>query len=104
MHEIKNIPELKSAVELLFNGEYEKAILEMDLLTKQFTSIVNVSKFEKEELIFKIRLLSDQIKQIEIEKIEVESQIDSFNRRYILELNPLIASIILLKKKDLRKT
>lgn len=103
LHEIKNIPELKSAVSLLFNGEYEKAILEMDALTKQFTSPVNVSKFEKEELIFKIRLLSEQIKQIEIEKTEVESHIATFNRRYILELNPLIASIILLKKKIYEK-
>jgi hypothetical protein len=103
LHEIKNIEELKTAVELLFKGEYEKAIMEMDLLTKKYTAVINVSILEKEELIFKIRLLSEQIKQLEIEKTEVEEQVDKFNRRYILELNPLIASIIQLKRKIYEK-
>lgn len=103
LHEIKEVAELRTAVDLLFNGEYEKAIIEMELLSKKFTALTNVSLIEKEELIFKIRLLSEQIKQIEIEKTEVEEQVDNFNRRYILELNPLIASVILLKKKIYEK-
>lgn len=103
LHEIKNIEELKTAVDLLFNGEYEKAIAEMELLTKKFTALTNVSLLEKEELIFKIRLLSEQIKQIEIECTEVEEVIDNFNRRYILELNPIIAVLINLKKKIYEK-
>lgn len=103
LHEIKDVIELKTAVDLLFSGEYEKAIAEMESLTKRFTSLTSVSLLEKEELIFKIRLLSEQIKQIEIEKIEAEEQVDNFNRRYILELNPLIASVILLKKKIYEK-
>jgi hypothetical protein len=103
LHEIKNIEELKSAVDLLFKGEYEKAVVEMDLLSKRFTTLINVSVLEKEELVFKIRLLSEQIKQIEVEKTEIEEQVDNFNRRYILELNPLIASIIQLKKKIYEK-
>lgn len=103
LHEIKNVEELKTAVDLLFKGEYEKAIIEMETLSRKFTAITCVSILEKEELIFKIRLLSEQIKQIEIEKTEIEEQIDNFNRRYILELNPLIARIIQLKKKIYEK-
>ncbi|MBL0330041.1 MAG: hypothetical protein IPP64_11640 [Bacteroidetes bacterium] len=103
LHEIKDVAELKTAVDLLFNGEYEKAKVEIDLLTKKFTALTNVSILEKEELVFKIRLLSEQIKQIEIERTEVEDVIDNFNRRYILELNPIIASIINLKKKIYEK-
>lgn len=103
LHEIKNVEELRSVVDHLFNGEYEKAKLEMDFLYKKFHSLSNVSVLEKEELIFKIRLLAEQIKQIEIENTEVEEQIDNFNRRYILELNPLIAMVIQLKKKIYEK-
>ncbi len=103
LYEIKNVDELKSAVDLLFNGEYEKAIVEMELLTKAFTTLTNVSILEKEELIFKIRLLSEQVKQIEIEITEIEEQVDNFHRRYILELNPIIASILRIKKKIYEK-
>lgn len=103
LHEIKHVEELKSAVDFLFNGEYEKAVVEMDLLAKQFTSVTNFIDLEKEEIIFKIRIISEKIKQIEIEKTEIEEQVDHFNRRYILELNPLIASIIQLKKKIYEK-
>ena len=103
LHEIKDVAELKTAVDLLFNGEYEIAKAEMDLLTKKFTALTNVSLLEKEELVFKIRLISEQIKQIEIERTEVEEEIDNFNRRYILELNPIIAMIINLKKKIYEK-
>lgn len=99
LHEIKNVPELQKAVDLLFKGDYFNAKLEMELLCKQFTSLVSVSKIEKEEIIFKIKLVSDQIRQLEIEKNDIEALIDSFNRRYILELNPIIASIIEIKKK-----
>lgn len=103
LQEIKDVEELSTAVEMLLNGDFENAVIEMDRLTKNFTAIVDVSRFEKEELTFKIRLLSEEIKQIEIEKTSVEEKIETFNRRYILELNPLIAIILELKKKIYEK-
>jgi hypothetical protein len=103
IHELKNISELNNLVDLLFRGEYDNAVKEMELLSKQFTSLVNVSFLQKEELVFRIRLISEQIRQLEIELTELEERIDTFNRRYILELNPLIAAIINLKKKIYEK-
>jgi hypothetical protein len=103
LQEIKDVVELAQIVELLNSGEYERAILEMDEFQRNFTAIVNVSHFEKEELIFKIKLISEQIRQLEIEKTSIEEVIETFNRRYILELNPILAVILELKKKIYEK-
>jgi len=103
LHEIKDIKELQDLVQLLFDEKYEEAVSEIDKLTKQYTGIVNHSLIVKEEIIFRIRLISEQIKQLEIEKTEIEEEIENFNRRYILELNPLLAEIIRIKKKILEK-
>lgn len=99
LQEIKDVAELSEIVNLLTSGQYEVAFVKMDELQRNFTAVVNVSHYEKEELIFKIRLISEQIKQLEIEKTNIEEEIDSFNRRFILELNPIIAAILQLKKK-----
>jgi len=99
LQEIKDVAELNEIVNLLTTGQYDVAFAKMDELQRNFTAVVNVSHYEKEELIFKIRLLSEQIKQLEIEKTNIEEEIDSYNRRCILELNPIIAAILQLKKK-----
>ena len=99
LQEIKDVSELSEIVNLLTSGQYDVAFVKMDELQRNFTAVVNVSHYEKEELIFKIRLISEQIKQLEIEKTNIEEEIDSFNRRFILELNPIIAAILQLKKK-----
>lgn len=103
IYELKSIKEFKELVEYLFKGEYEMGLKEMDDLTKRFSTLVNISILEKEELIFKIRLLSEQIRNLEIDLTEIEEKSDSFNRRYILELNPLIADIIKIKTKIYEK-
>jgi phosphatidylserine/phosphatidylglycerophosphate/cardiolipin synthase-like enzyme len=103
LQEIKDVVELAQIVELLNNSEYERAILVMDEFQRNFTAIVNVSHYEKEELIFKIKLISEQIRQLEIEKTSIEEVIETFNRRYILELNPILANILELKKKIYEK-
>ncbi|NBW71790.1 MAG: hypothetical protein EBR24_03285, partial [Flavobacteriia bacterium] len=74
LQEIKDVAELSEIVNLLTSGQYDAAFA-------------------------KIRLISEQIKQIEIEKTNIEEEIDSFNRRFILELKPIIAAILQLKKK-----
>jgi len=99
LQEIKDVSELSEIVNLLTSGQYDVAFVKMDELQRNFTAVVNLSYYEKEELIFKIRLISEQIKQLEIEKTNIEEEIDSFNRRFILELNPIIAAILQLKKK-----
>jgi hypothetical protein len=99
LQEIRDVSELSEIVNLLTSGQYDVAVLKMDELQRNFTAVINVGHFEKEELIFKIRLISEQIKQLEIEKTNIEEEIDSFNRRFILELNPTIAAILQLKKK-----
>lgn len=99
LQEIRDVSELSEIVNLLTSGQYDVAVLKMDELQRNFTAVINVGHFQKEELIFKIRLISEQIKQLEIEKTNIEEEIDSFNRRFILELNPTIAAILQLKKK-----
>lgn len=103
LQEIKDVTELAHIVELLSSGEYERAILAMDEFQKNFTAVVNVSHYEKEELIFKIKLVSEQIRQLELEKTNCEEVIETFNRRYILELNPILSIILELKKKIYEK-
>jgi hypothetical protein len=103
LHEIKDIKELQTLINFLFNEQYDEAISEINKLTKQYTGVVNHSILVKEELIFRIKLISEQIKHLEIEKTEIEEEIGNFNRRYILELNPILAEIIRIKKKILEK-
>lgn len=103
LQEIKDVIELSHIVELLGSGEYDKAILAMDEFQRNFTAVVNVSHYEKEELIFKIKLVSEQIRQLELEKTNLEEVIETFNRRYILELNPILSIILELKKKIYEK-
>jgi hypothetical protein len=99
LQELKDVIALSHIFESLSTGRYDKAILEMDEFQRNFTSVVNISHYEKEELIFKIKILSSQIRQLELEKINLEEVIETFNRRYILELNPILSIILKLKKK-----
>ena len=103
LQELKDIDELSNIVDMLSAGEFERAITAMDDLQRNYTSIINVSHFEKEALIFKIKLLSEQIRQLEIEQTTIEEVITAFNRRSYLELNPIISKIIELKKKIYEK-
>lgn len=103
LQEIKDVEELKHITQLLLEGQYEEAVKEMILFEKKFTALSNVIFHEKEELAFRIRLVSEQIRQSELEETELEEIIASYNRRFILELNPIIALILELKKKLAKK-
>ncbi len=100
---MKNIEELKHIVNLLLAGNYELASNEMNTFKKQYTQIVDVTATEKAQLQSQINLLSLQIEALEIEKTETEAIIEQFNHRYIIELNPLIAKVLLFKKKIYEK-
>jgi GNAT superfamily N-acetyltransferase len=51
LQEIRDVSELSEIVNLLTSGQYDVAFLKMDELQRNFTAVVNVSHFEKEELI-----------------------------------------------------
>jgi hypothetical protein len=103
IHELKLIKELSPITTLLLAGKYDLAFIEIEKFEKSYTQLVDVSAIEKAQILSQIKLLSYQIETLEIEKTEIETQIEQFNHRYIIELNPLISKILALKKKIYEK-
>ena len=103
IHELKLIKELTPITNLLLAGKYDLAFKKIEKFEKNHTRLVDVSAIEKAQLLSQIKLFSYQIETLEIEKTEIEAQIEQFNHRYIIELNPLISKILALKKKIYEK-
>lgn len=103
IHELKHIKELSPIITLLLASKYDLAFIEIKKFEKNYIQLVDVSAIEKAQILSQIKLLSYQIETLEIEKTENEAQIEQFNHRYILELNPLISKILALKKKIYEK-
>jgi hypothetical protein len=103
IYELKLIKELTPITNLLLGGKYDLAFIEMEKFEKNYTLLVDVTAIEKAQILSQIKLLSFQIESLEIEKTEIETQIEQFNHRYIIELNPLISKILKLKKKIYEK-
>lgn len=103
IHELKLIKELAPIITLLLAEKYDLAFIEIEKFEKNYTQIVDVSAIEKAQILSQIKLLSYQIETLEIEKTEIEAQIEQFNHRYIIQLNPLISKILALKKKIYEK-
>ncbi|PIB32243.1 hypothetical protein BFP78_10365 [Gaetbulibacter sp. 5U11] len=103
IHELKLIKELTLITNLLLAGNYDLAFLEIEKFEKNYTQLIDVTAIEKSQIVSQIKLLSYQIETLEIEKTEIEAQIEQFNHRYIIELNPLISKILALKKKIYEK-
>jgi len=103
IHELKLIKELSPITNLLLAGKYDLAFIEIEKFEKNHTQLVDVSAIEKAQILSQIKLFSYQIETLEIDKTEIEAQIEQFNHRYIIELNPLISKILALKKKIYEK-
>jgi hypothetical protein len=103
IHKLKLIKELTPITNLLLAGNYNLAFIEIDKFEKNYTQLIDASAIEKSQIVSQIKLLSYQIETLEIEKTEIEAQIEQFNHRYIIELNPLISKILSLKKKIYEK-
>ena len=103
IHELKLIKGLAPITTLLLAGKYDLAFIEIEKFEKNYTQIADVSAIEKAQILSQIKLLSYQIETLEIEKTEIEAQIEQFNHQYIIELNPLISKILALKKKIYEK-
>lgn len=98
-HELKGVAGLDAIVDLLLAGEYKQATEAMDAFEKQHQAIVNVSTVEREWLLSRIRMLNALITQLVGERAEVEGQVDRYNHRFRMELNPILLKILALKKK-----
>lgn len=103
VHQIKHIQELSSISSLLYENKFEEAVKSMEDFRKSYTQLVDVSTIEKDQIKGQIKLISYQLENLEIEKTEIESIIEHFNHRYIIELNPFISKILALKKKIYEK-
>lgn len=103
IQQLKHIEEVNKIVQLLLIEEYDKAFLEMDCFKKQNTQIIDSTGLQIERIKAQIKLISIQLEMLTIQKVETETLIEQFNRRYILELNPIIGKILALKKKIYEK-
>lgn len=103
LYEIKNVTKIKHIVEYLYASDYSKAIVEIENFIRLNSQIVNISAQEKEFLLSQIKIITHLIELKEIEKTEIEAILEQFNHRYRIELNPLIAKILELKKKIYQK-
>ncbi len=103
IYELKHFSELQVISSLLIAGNYEEALKEIALFEKSHTQLIDVTAIFRAQIQSQIKLISYQIESLEIEKTEIETQIEQFNHRYILELNPLITKILALKKKIFKK-
>ncbi|XMO86751.1 phospholipase D-like domain-containing protein [Algibacter sp. AS12] len=103
IYKLKIIKELDPITNLLLAEKYDLAFIEIDNFEKKYTQLIDITAIEKEQIISQVKLLSYQIETLEIEKTEIEAQIEQFNHRYIIELNPMISKILALKKKIYEK-
>jgi hypothetical protein len=103
VQQLKQIVELDTIVQLLLVEEFDKAILEMESFKKENTQIIDITGLEVERIKAQIKLISIQLEVLTIQKVETEALVEQFNRRYILELNPIIGKILALKKKIYKK-
>lgn len=103
IHQLKDINELEEVSNLLFQNRFEEAFVWMDSFKRSYTQLTDLKSIEKEQLKSQNKLLSFQIENLEIEKIENETLLAEFNHRYIIELNPVVFEILALKKKVYEK-
>lgn len=99
IHQVRNIEELEHITTALLSQEYEKGLLLMDEFRKSYTQLIDINKILVDQLLSQIKLMSYQIHVVEMEKSEIEAQLDYFNHRCAIELNPIISKILALKKK-----
>lgn len=103
LHDLKAISSINHITNFLLKGEYQKALIAIDEFINKHSQIINISEVEKAIILSQIKLLSHQIELSLIEKEEIEGILQRFNRRYIIELNPLILKVLSLKKKIYEK-
>lgn len=99
IHKLKDVEGLDNIVKHLFEGKYEIATAEIYEFKKKFTQLVDITAIEKMQLNSQIKLFAMQIETLEITKVEIETLIEQFNHRYIIEINPLLIKIIQFKRK-----
>lgn len=102
-HRISNFPETNKITELLFKKNYESALNEIINFKKKYSQVVNIQEIEKSHIISQISLLSIHLEVLLVEKSEAEALINSYNHRYIIELNPILMEIWELRKKIFEK-
>jgi len=99
IHQLRNIEELEHITTVLLSQDYEKGLLLMEEFRKSYTQLIDINKILVDQLLSQIKLMSYQIHGVEMEKSEIEAQLDYFNHRCAIELNPIISKILALKKK-----
>lgn len=103
IYQLELVPEASQIVEALKSQSYEKAIQIINEFFRDYTIPVSTRHREIAELNFKIQYYSYQVNALEVEKAQVESELEQFIHRYIIELNPQILKILELKKKIYHK-
>ena len=102
-HQLKHIVELNHISALLYENKFDEAIRSMDEFRKSHSQLVDVASIEKEQIKGQIKLITFHIESLEFEKTEIETLLEQFNHRHIIELNPLISKVLALKKKIYEK-
>jgi hypothetical protein len=97
--QIQDFSQVAPIVLNLKTGNWTIALQEIEAFQKSNTQLFDLTGFEKEQLRSEIRLLSQQIESIQIQRLETEALIDQFNHQFVIELNPLLIEVIKLKKK-----
>ena len=99
IYQLQNVKEVAAIVAELKVQAYAKALILINEFLATYTIPVSVREFEIADLKFKIQYYSYQINALEVEKAQVETELEQFIHRYTIELNPHILKIVELKKK-----
>lgn len=103
IYQLEVVPEASRIVEALKSKSYDNSIQIINEFISTYTIPVSVIQRDIAKLKFMIQYYSYQINALEIEKAQVESELEQFIHRYIIELNPHILKILDLKKKIFNK-
>ena len=103
IYQLQGVNEVAVITEELKAHSYEKALILINEFLVSYTIPVSVRDREITGLKFQIQYYSYQVNALEIEKAQVETELEQFLHRYTIELNPYILKILELKKKIYNK-
>jgi len=99
VYKLQGVTEVADITEELKKQDYHKALQLINQFIHNYSRPVSLTQRELHEVRFKIQYFAYQVEILEAEKTQMESELEQFMHRYVIELNPIILKILELKKK-----
>lgn len=99
IYKLQGVTEVADIKKELEKQDYHKALQLINQFIHNYSRPVSLTQRKLHEIRFKIQYIAYQVEVLETEKMQMESDLEQFMHRYVIELNPIILKILELKKK-----